>query len=81
MMQKRKYGCNSSRKTRNLRKLPIRPQKVREKEKEEVEKAKCEEQKEQEKKKPKLNPFTPNKSVASYVTHRPSRFTMQKLHT
>ena len=53
----------------------------REKEKEEVEKAKREEQKEREKKKPKLNPFTPNKSVASYVTHRPSRFTMQKLHT
>lgn len=52
----------------------------REKEKEEVEKAKREEQKEREKKKPKLNPFTPNKSVASYVTHRPSRFAMQKLH-
>jgi hypothetical protein len=50
-----------------------------EREKEETERANREEQKEREKKKPKLNPFTPNKPVASYITHRPSRFAMQKL--
>src|SRR5882757_5117812 len=79
MTPKRLYGHNNSRKTRSLNKSPIRLQKLREREKEETEKAKREEQKERDRKKPKLNPFTPNKPVASYITHRPSRFAMQKL--